>query len=196
MDIKLKKQKKVVYPSKTTMNLAMKEKSPFRPSRLIPPLLLVLALLGVFGKFAVVDRLAAVQEAQAQLAQLQEQRDTLLEATADFDDLSLAYAKYSHDWMTPEMLAAIPGGEILDLVQQYIMPVATVRSVDSSGSIIALQLGGLDLAGTSQLVDTLYALPTITDVQVNTAESKHPSAKVNDVTLVITMGTPEEGGKS
>ena len=47
----------VTYPSKRTINLAIREKSPFRPQKLIPLLLLILFAAALFAKFAVVDRL-------------------------------------------------------------------------------------------------------------------------------------------
>ena len=61
------KKKQAAYPSKVTMNLAMKEKSQFSPVKLIPLLLILVVLATLFGKFAVADRLSAVRRAEAAL---------------------------------------------------------------------------------------------------------------------------------
>lgn len=56
------------------MNLAMKEKSQFAPGKLIPLLLLLVILAALFSKFAVADRLAKVDRAQAELNTLQQRK--------------------------------------------------------------------------------------------------------------------------
>ena len=60
-------KKQAAYPSKVTLNLAMREKSQFAPAKLVPLLLILIVLAGLFGKFAVADRLAKVDRAQAEL---------------------------------------------------------------------------------------------------------------------------------
>ena len=67
-------KKQAAYPSKVTLNLAMREKSQFAPTKLIPLLLVLIVLAGLFGKFAVADRLAKVDRAQAELNALQQRK--------------------------------------------------------------------------------------------------------------------------
>ena len=69
-------KKSVVYPSKTTINLVIKEKSKWRPGRVLPMVLALAAAVVLFGKFAVADRLAGVAEAFA-AAQLERGFKTL-----------------------------------------------------------------------------------------------------------------------
>ncbi len=187
------KKKKGAYPSKVTLNLAIKEKSPFSPIKLVPPLLVLLVLAAVFGKFGVADRLAAVDRAQAELAAVRARETELTEATAGFDELSHRYAQYSTGWMTEDEQAAVLRTEMLDLVEKELMPGGQVRRLSASGNILSVELGGVTLDGTARFVQALYQRPDVTNVVVYTASSKAEDAAV---TMIVTMQLPEEGGES
>ncbi len=64
------KKKQGTYPSKVALDLAMREANPFSPAKLLPSLLFLTVLTGLFGKFAVADRLTAVDRAEAELSAL------------------------------------------------------------------------------------------------------------------------------
>ena len=66
----------------------MREKSQFAPTKLIPLLLVLIVLAGLFGKFAVADRLAKVDRAQAELNALQQRKTELEAVTAGYEELS------------------------------------------------------------------------------------------------------------
>ncbi len=187
------KKKKGAYPSKVTLNLAIREKSPFSPVKLAPPLLVLLALAAVFGKFGVADRLAAVERAEAELAAALARREELTESTAGFDGFSERYAQYSTGWMTEDEQAAVPRTEMLELVETELMPESQVRRLSASGNILSVELGGVTLEGTARFVQALYQRPDVTNVVVYTASGKDEDAAV---AMIVTMQLPQEGGES
>lgn len=188
------KKKQVTYPSKTTLNLAMKEKSQFAPGKLIPLLLVLAVLAGLFGKFAVADRLAKVDRAQAELSALQQQKSSLEAATADFEELSEKYARYSTGWMTEDEQAAVTRTEMLSLVENELMPGSQVRRVSASGNILSVELSGVTLEDTSRFVKRLYQRPDVTNVAVYTASTKYEPGIQATVSMVITMTRVSKGG--
>lgn len=185
--MKKKKPAKAVYPSKAKLNMAMKEKSPLEPKRLIPALIVLFFCLGVFAKFAVLDRLAEVDNARYSLASLQELCSVMEKANADYEEVSKQYAHYSTSWMTDEMKAVIPSSEILALLETHLMPKGQIMALSTSGSTISVDVGNIDLEIAAGFVEDLSAMPTVTDVRVYTAESENPSSKQLRVNFIISM---------
>ena len=188
------KNKKLHYPSKVTLNLAMREKSPFRPSRLLPPLLLLIIAAALFGKFAVADRLSQVGAAQQALIQLEQRRDELVQATQGYEELLEEYDRYSIHWMSDDEKALVLPSDMLDLMEQELMPYSQVQSASFTGNTLSLQLGGITLEDTSKIVQRLYQLPQVVNVSVYTASSKTETARNASVSMVITMTNTQEGG--
>ena len=188
------KNKKLRYPSKVTLNLAMREKSPFRPSRLLPPLLLLIIAAALFGKFAVADRLSQVGAAQRALSQLEQRRDELVQATQGYEELLEEYDRYSIHWMSDDEKALVLPSDMLDLMEQELMPYSQVQSASFTGNTLSLQLGGITLEDTSKIVQRLYQLPQVVNVSVYTASSKTETARNASVSMAITMTSTQEGG--
>ena len=188
------KKKQAAYPSKVTMNLAMKEKSQFAPGKLIPLLLLLVILAALFSKFAVADRLAKVDRAQAELNTLQQRKADLETAAAGYEELSEKYARYSIGWMTEDEQAAVTRLEMLSLIEKELMPGSRVRRVSASGNILSVELGGITLEDTSRFVQNLYQRPDVTNVAVYTASTKDEPGTQATVSMVITMTRVSKGG--
>lgn len=188
------KKKQAAYPSKVTMNLAIKEKSQFAPGKLIPLLLLLVILAGLFSKFAVADRLVKVDRAQAELSVLQQRKADLETATSGYEELSEKYARYSIGWMTEDEQAAVTRQEMLSLVEKELMPGSQVRRVSASGNILSVELSGITLEDTSRFVQSLYQRPDVTNVAVYTASTKDEPGTQATVSMVITMTRVSKGG--
>jgi len=190
------KKKQNAYPSKATLNLAMKEESPFSPAKLLPPLVMLAVLAVLFSKFAVAGRLSAVDRAEAELSVLRQRQAELEQATAGYDELSRRYAQYATGWMTEDEQAAVPRTEMLGLVESELMPGGQVRRLSASGNILSVELGGVTLEGTARFVQALYQRPDVTNVAVYNASTRDESGNQAAVSLIITMCLPGEGGIS
>ena len=187
-------KKQAAYPSKVTLNLAMREKSQFAPAKLVPLLLILIVLAGLFGKFAVADRLAKVDRAQAELNALQQRKTELESVTAGYEELSREYARYATGWMTEDEQAAVTRTEMLSLVENELMPGSQVRRVSASGNILSVELGRVTLEDASRIVQNLYQRPDVTNVAIYTASTKDEPGSQATVSLVITMTRVSEGG--
>ena len=172
----------------------MREKSQFAPTKLIPLLLVSIVLAGLFGKFAVADRLVKVDRAQAELSALQQRKADLEAATAGYEELSEKYARYSIGWMTEDEQAAVTRLEMLSLIEKELMPGSRVRRVSASGNILSVELGGITLEDTSRFVQNLYQRPDVTNVEVYTASTKDEPGTQATVSMVITMTRVSQGG--
>lgn len=188
--------KAVTVASKATLNLAIREKNPLSPVKVIPAVAILLVAAFLFGKFAVADRLVRVSQAQGALARLEAQEQALTEAVAHYDDVADLYARYSVGWMTEEEKSLLLRSDILDLLQEELMPNCRVQTVSISGNILSVQLNGITLNGTSLLVQRLYQLPSVTNVSVYTAATKEDTGDQVSVSMVITMTIPPEGGEA
>ena len=89
--------KKSTYPSKTTINLAIREMTEFDPRRVIPLVALVLILILAFGKFAVADRLKKAADINSELASMRNRSEELGRLMNDYDDVLSRYRMYSSD---------------------------------------------------------------------------------------------------
>ena len=187
-------KKQAAYPSKVTLNLAMREKSQFAPAKLVPLLLILIVLAGLFGKFAVADRLAKVDRAQAELNALQQRKTELESVTAGYEELSREYARYATGWMTEDEQAAVARTEMLSLIESELMSGSRVRRVTVGGNVLSVELGDVTLEDTSRFVQKLYQRPDVTNVAVYTASTKDEPGTQATVSMVITMTRVSKGG--
>lgn len=200
-------KKKLIYPSKTSLNLAIRERTINSPSRIIPLTLLVALLICAFSKFAVVDRLLRVSAAQSEVDGLHSQLDALNEANAGYEDLLVEYARHSSGWMSGQEIALVDRNTVFDLLQTAVLPYANLSDMSVNRNVLSLNLTNLSLHDASAIVDRLKARDDVTDVMVFTAGSKAEGALDQtrkgsvSMTIALTNGYPmpsesEEGGGS
>ena len=194
MDINFSKKK--VYPSKQYLNLAVKEKNGIDAKIAIPAIIAVLVLVGLFAKFAVLDRFAKVDAAQTELNNLNVERSIINAKLEDYDATVEEYKKYSVSWMDDVEKALVLKTDMIDLINSEILKNSETRSISISGNTISAQLVGLSLTDTSALIDRLYSRPDVKDVQVYTATTEEAVGGQVIVSLLVTMKQEEteEGG--
>ena len=182
-------------PSKTTLNLVIKEKSEFRLTRLVPAVLAVLVIAAIFGKFAVVDRFAALNEAERQLAGEQAHLQALVAGYADFDEVQAEYNRYTY----ADFDRTIPDRQdVLRLLERYVFPVSGTRQLSISGKSVSLTLTGMTLEEISTLISKLDADPLVDSITVSTTGY---SGLANDVptasmAILLVDATTLEGGEN
>lgn len=187
------------YPQKKTINLVIKEKSQFNPGRLIPLLAAVLLAAAAFGKFAVADRMAEVNRAQAALDAAGARAKELTAAIADYDAVQDEYNRYASGWMTEDETALVDRMATIDLIERELMSVGGVKQFALAGNTLSVDLTGVTLSGTSGIVERLYAYPMVLQVEVYTAATGQISGDGALVSLAITLvsGAPQtEGGEA
>jgi hypothetical protein len=190
---------KKAWPTKRTLNLVIKEKNLSSPSRSIPLLAAILVAAALFSKFAVADRLAMVNAAQRRVDQAQTALQQLRASYADYDQVSAEFHRYSYGAFTPEEMELVERLQVLNLLEDYVMSAAQVKTLALSGNTLSLTLAGLSLERASTLVASLKSSPIVADVAVYTvgygADSR-VGTQTSLLTMTITLARPVQGGAS
>ncbi len=189
----MRKNQTASYPTKTSLNLVIREKSLGSPSRILPIAAGILVLLLAFGKFAVWDRLSRVSREQDALDSLLAQVSQLTEQTADYSEVLAAYSQYTTSWMSQEEILLVDQADILSLVETQLMPSASVSRFSVNGNVLSVELSHLTLQGVSELVQKLGELPQVLEVTVYSASSQTQNEPISSVSLSITLSSGYSG---
>lgn len=187
-------KKGAAYPSKTKINLVMREKKAWRLSRVVLAFAALGLAVALFGKVAVADRLAEVMRQKQALAELKEQVSAVQEELAGYDETAQLYGRYWAGWMTDGERAAVDRVDILDLIEQELMAAATVQQVTISGNVLTVELFGVTLEETSHIVKQIETWSQVSTVTVYTASSRLEEEKRAQVSMIVTLHQPVEGG--
>ncbi|MDY3617753.1 hypothetical protein [Agathobaculum sp.] len=180
--------KKTRYPSKSYLNLAMRERTANSPSRILPLAIVCAVLIGLFAKFAVVDRLVAVAAAQGKVAELRQQIDALSQDTAGYDELLTEYARYTAGWMTDEERSIPNRLVIFSLLEQDVLPTANLRGFSVTDNQVVFDLNRLSLKDASAIETRLRAREEVSAVTVTAASS---ILDYGAVSMTVTLNRPE-----
>ena len=171
-----------VYPSKRDMNLAMREKPQTNRPLAVLAVLLVIAFIGVFYLFAVLDEVdsaaAAADNAEAQLAAIQQQ-------TARYDDVLDEYQSYTV--VSNAMTGTVNPLDCLNLIETQLVDKAQVESYSVADHLVSVQLSGVTLRDVSEIYASLTASPLVSNVQVYTASTQKDSTEQVTATMNIEL---------
>ncbi len=159
-------------PTKRSINLAVLSEKKTHFGLLIPGILLILVVAAAFSKFLVIDRLAEVDAARAEVVRLQTKIDQGYEELAGFDDLADLYAHYTYSGFTQEELNRSDRVEVLRLIRSVVLPRTEVSSWTLSGNTLTINLNGETLQDINLLVQQLEAEDIVDFCTVNTANTK------------------------
>ncbi len=159
-------------PTKRSINLAVLSEKKTHFGLLIPGILLILVVAAAFSKFLVIDRLAEVDAARAEVNRLQMKIDQGYEELAGFDDLADLYAHYTYSGFTQEELNRSDRVEVLRLIRSVVLPRTEVSSWTLSGNTLTINLNGETLQDINLLVQQLEAEDIVDFCTVNTANTK------------------------
>lgn len=184
-------------PVKRSINLAVVNEKPFNYRLAIPAIVLIILGAIALSKFAVMDRLIAMSQAQSEVASLQAELDAGYAALKDVNDLSDRYAHYTYSGMTQEELSRTDRVKVLQLLQKVIIPQAEVSNWTVSENLLTLNLNRSSLQDVNLLVQELNEHKLVDYCTVTTASlgsrSTESGGKVNAQVLVyLVANTGEE----
>lgn len=187
------KGKKASYPTKTTINLVDAGAARGSLAVQVALFLVVLALIGIFAKFAVVDPLATSLASSSNVAAAQERLDELKAANADYAQLNQTYARYVATGLTEDEQNLARRDTVLDLLRSKVMGVGYLQSLKVEGNVATVSCLGVDLTKVSALVESLEADSQVAHVTVSTAQSEASAAA--SATIEITFkGALDQAG--
>lgn len=159
------KRSKQTMPTKTTLNLVMREKSELALSRVVPAAIIIVVLAVLFGKFAVADRYARLHKAENDLATSQVRLEELELSYADYDKVKEQYNQYTYRGFDRTIADR---QEILDLLEHDIIPYSETQAVSVTGNVFSTTLTGLTLDQVSSMIARLESNPLVDGVTVST----------------------------
>lgn len=111
-----KGKKRGRLPTKRSINLVLIDEGKINPLQAILAVLAIIMLAGVFSKYMVIDRLAAMSAASAKVSRMQKDLDTTNKLLQEYGDVKDAYAHYTYDGMTNAEMNMVERTRVLDLV--------------------------------------------------------------------------------
>lgn len=185
------KKEKISIPTKTTLNLCMKEKSVISPALFVPLLIIVLVLAAVIGYFGVYKQFERVKIAQADLDETKAQLQAILDKIEDYDDVQKEYNRYNYEGFDSTISDPIT---VLGLLERQIFPVSTVRTLSIDNKTIRMTLTGLAMNDVATLVSKLEEEESVDNVTFTTYTSQEEEI-ISIVNMTITLKDANLGGK-
>ena len=143
--MKPRKLNKKNIPVKRSINLAFAglKKSNIRLGVLA--LILIMLSLGLFSKYAVYDRLVAVEQARGEVASVERQIAEGKAAIEAFGELADRYAHYTYSGMTDAELSRADRKAVLDMLDRLVLPTNYVESWTLKDNKLTLYISGKTL---------------------------------------------------
>ena len=172
----------------------IKVKTLAHPTRLIPILLLIVIVAGLFAKFAVINRLDQVNKAEAELSEMKKHLQTVENIYADYDEVQKEYNRYTYqnfDRTIPDRL------DVLQMVERQLFTIGTVKNITISGRTVSLTLEGPNLEDVSVLYVALYSEPLVEDVIISSYNEQTKDEAITSINMTIylvdatTLGTED-----
>lgn len=158
--------------NKQSMNLAVFEKKQVNPVRILVTVLVLVLVFVVVGKFGIVDRYEKVDQARSAMQDQQDLYNALLIANAEYNDVLLEFNKYSFGAMTDEERAVADRGEVLDLIEGYLVSAAQIENVSLTANELNVEMSGINLEKASSLMKNLMTDELVKNVTVSNANTK------------------------
>lgn len=181
--------KKVVIPTKTTMNFARRE-SGVKLGRVAPAALVVIAIVAIGAKVGILDLLDQKTAAYASLASKQEQLVAISMQLTEYDEVAALYGRYSYGWMDESETSLVSRLDVLDLIEEKLASAAYVSNFSVNGNVLTLNLSGVTLDEISAIVRDLESSPMVLGVTVSSASA--PDAEEASAFMTINLTRVEE----
>ena len=153
---KTAKKAAVQLPSKKTMNFVHHESS-INVKKMLPLILVIVVVMGVFAKFAILDPLDEKTAAYTELGLKQQQLDAINAKLSGYDELEKEYGRYSYGWMNEDEVNMVSRMDVLHMVEEEIASKAFIDNLAVNNNVLTLNIHGITLEQASAMVKSLEA---------------------------------------
>jgi hypothetical protein len=182
---KLTKQKAVQMPSKKTMNFVHHQSS-FNLKKVLPVLVIILAIGIVFAKFGFMDPLAEKAAAYNELALKQEQLAAINTKLTGYDELAKEYGRYSYGWMDETEVNMVSRMDVLHLVEEEISTKAYIDNLAVNNNVLTLNIHGITLEQASAMVKSLEERGLVESAAVYNAVAEEAEEAKIFMSIILT----------
>jgi hypothetical protein len=186
-EIKMKKsnQKAVQMPGKKTMNFVHHQSS-FNLKKVLPVLVIILAIGAVFAKFGFMDPLAEKTAAYKELAQKQEQLAAINTKLTGYEELAKEYGRYSYGWMDETEVNMVSRMDVLHLVEEEISSKAYIDNLAVNNNVLTLNIHGITLEQASAMVKSLEERGLVESAAVYNAVAEQAEEAKIFMSIILT----------
>ena len=163
------KSGRLVLPTKRTVNLAGAGKKKTNPAIALPAVIVIIIAAVLFSKFAVIDRLVKVSEAERAVAEVQLKIDQGYDKINSYGELVDKYAHYTFSDMTYEELNRIERIKVLNLIREVILPDAYIEGFTLTGNKLTVSVTDDTLQDINIIAQNLMAKDIVSFCTVTTA---------------------------
>lgn len=184
------------YPTKRTVNLAQRESHSRSTLTLSLGLLIILLLSFCVANFGVLRQLDRQRAAEQAYSTAHSQYTEMQTTLADYDRVELQYRTWSRAWMHDEnspVYVPVDRMEVLDLVQEYLMPYGTVNTLVVDEDVMIVTMSDMNLEQISAMFQRLQLQPSVKAATLTLAAtpSVNPGDKV-DFSITVTLRSAAE----
>lgn len=187
-------------PTKTRINLAKRESRKKDMITLGVGLVLIAGLSAAVAKFAVIDQLERLSQAEGAYNAVHVQYVAMQQAVADYPNVEERYRTYSRSWMLSgdtNGLTRVDRADVLDLVEARLLPYGRINTLSLRDSVMVVSLSGMNLSQISAMFERLQTERIVASASLNmasTEEKDDPNALL-DFTITIALQPEQEEAK-
>ena len=184
-------------PTKTRINLAKRESRKKDMITLGVGLVLIAGLSAAVAKFAVIDQLERLSQAEGAYNAVHVQYVAMQQAVADYPNVEERYRTYSRSWMLSgdtNGLARVDRADVLDLVEARLLPYGRINTLSLRDSVMVVSMSGMNLSQISAMFERLQTEKIVASASLNmasTEEKDDPNALL-DFTITIALQPEQE----
>lgn len=184
-------------PTKTRINLAKRESRKKDMITLGVGIVLIAGLSAAVAKFAVIDQLDRLSQAEGAYNAVHVQYVAMQQAIADYPNVEERYRTYSRSWMLSgdtNGLARVDRADVLDLVEARLLPHGRINTLSLRDSVMVVSMSGMNLSQISAMFERLQTEKIVASASLNmasTEEKDDPNALL-DFTITIALQPEQE----
>ena len=179
------------YPTTRTVTLAQRESHSRSTLTLTLGLVLIVVLSFCVANFGVLRQLDRQRAAENAYNTVHSQYTQMQQALADYDNVELQYRTYSRTWMQEEdspFYIPVDRLEVLDLLEGYLMPYGTVKTVLVEDDVAIITMSGMDLEQISAMFQRVQQQPIVKSASLTIAATPRLSrTDLLDFSVTITL---------
>ena len=184
-------------PTKTRINLAKRESRKKDMITLGVGIVLIAGLSAAVAKFAVIDQLERLSQAEGAYNAVHVQYVAMQQAVADYPNVEERYRTYSRSWMLSgdtNGLTRVDRADVLDLVEARLLPYGRINTLSLRDSVMVVSMSGMNLSQISAMFERLQTERIVASASLNmasTEEKDDPNALL-DFTITIALQPEQE----
>lgn len=157
-------------PEKKEMNLYVRQITDNSLRRVLPFAIFLVIVIGIFGKFAVVDRLVELSEKNRKYEETTAIISDLSLQLKDYDSVEERYIRYTEHYKTDEENVLLKREKILKVIDKASSNLATVESISITDNVVLARIVSKNLDDIRKLKTKLENSPFVSLVNVYNAD--------------------------